>query len=390
MMRRTAFAALLAASVAGCSTLPGWMVLQGRAAITDHQHFDNASIARAAEPSPLPAEPLALRWPEGLDTAAAEADLAQRGTVALLVARRGQLVYERYFNGYQRDSVATSFSMAKSVLSLLLGQAIADGRIAGVDDPVTRYLPELLDNDPRFAQITLRHLLAMRSGIRFDESYGSPFSEAGRFYLADDLRRQVAALRIARAPGQAYAYASGDSQLLGMVIERASSQPLAKLVEQRLWQPIGAQYDASWSLDSTAGGVGRGFCCLNARAVDYLRLGLMVLNEGRWNGRQVVPAEWLRLSTAAQSGLPGADDAAQRNIESPGTPKAAFYAWQWRRPPQRGSNPLQPAEAFYAQGLLGQFLYIDPPTQTVVLRLGQRSGDRRWPGWIEALLQLNP
>lgn len=388
---RLAGLALLAAlGLSGCSSLPVWMVVQGRSQITDYRHFDNAPIRRAAEPSPLPAEPAALQWPGGQDEATSMADLAKRGSVALLVARRGQLVVERYFNGYDADSMATSFSMAKSVVSLLVGIAIDQGRIASIDEPVTTYLPELLANDPRFAHIRLRHLLSMRSGIRFDEGYDTPWTEAARFYLAPDMRREVAALRIQRAPDQAYSYQSGDTQLLAMAVERATGQALAPYAERMLWQPLGAQHDASWSLDSAAGGVARGFCCLNARAVDYLRLGLMVLGEGQYNGQRIVSADWLRQSTAAQAGLPGADDAAQRNIERPGQPQAAFYTWQWRRRPLLGLTPAQPSAMVYAQGLYGQILLIDPTTQTVALRLGRDTGGRHWPIWLDQLVRLNP
>lgn len=380
---------LAVGGLVGCTPIPLWMVLQGRSQITDHAHFDNAPIARAAQPSPLPALPASLRWPGGLDETAAMADVAARGSVALLVARRGQLVHERYFNGYAADSVMTSFSMAKSVVSVLLGVAIDEGRIASVDEPVTRYLPELRTNDPRFDRITLRHLLSMRSGIAFDEGYRTPFTEAATFYLGRDLKAEVARLRIEGEPDRAYAYKSGDTQLLAMALERAVGEPLARYAERKLWQPMGAQYDASWSLDSAAGGQARAFCCLNARAVDYLRFGQMVLNEGHWNGRRIVSAEWLRKSTAAQSGLPGSSDAASRNLERLGTPQTAFYAWQWRRRPVPGVTPPQPGAMVYAQGLHGQILLIDPASQTVVLRLGQRSGDRHWPSWMEALVRLN-
>lgn len=370
-MKRIALALLAAALLAGCETLPGWMVLQGRSAITDHRHFDNAPIAKAAVPSPLPAAPAELRWPGGVSAASMEADVAERGTVALLVARRGQLVHERYFNGYAADSIATSFSMAKSVVSVLLGVAIEEGRIAGVDEPITRYLPELAAKDPRFARITLRHLLRMRSGIRFDEGYGSPFTEAGRFYLTADLKAEVGKLRIEGEPDRAYAYKSGDTQLIAMAIERATGEPLARYAERKLWQPMGAAYDASWSLDSAAKGQARAFCCLNARAVDYLRFGLMVMNGGEVEGRRIVSAEWLRRSTEATAD----------NIENAGTPRQASYAWQWRR---------RPGGLLYAQGLYGQILVIDPGTQTVALRLGQRVGDRHWPTWLEELLRANP
>ena len=395
-MKRLALA-LIALAAAGaltaCDTLPLWMVRQQRAAITDHQHFDEHPLARAATPRPLPAAPAALVWPQGATAAEAERWAAEKGTVALLVLRRGELVHERYFGGTARDSVLTSFSMAKSVVSALVGIAIAEGRIQGVDDPVTTYLPELLKNDPRFARITLRHLLQMRSGIAFDEGYRSPFTEASRFYLARDLPAQVARLRIARAPGEAYSYQSGDTQLLSMVVQRAAGMPLAAYATTRLWQPMGAEFDASWSVDSSASGIAKGFCCLNARAVDYARFGQLFLDEGRVGARQVVPAEWVRQSTAAQAGLAGATEWDRRNVEVRRDAVGAYYAWQWRRAPLRAAaadTMAAPSANFYAQGLLGQYVYIAPATQTVVVRLGTERGGVDWPAWMGELARLNP
>lgn len=390
---RLPLALALAAALAGtgCSPIPGWMLAQGRSAITDYRHFDNAPVARAAQPSPLPAAPAALHWPRGLDDAGLDAFMAQQGTVALLMVRRGTLVAERYYNGYDRDSIATSFSMAKSVVSTLVGIAQAEGRLSA-EDPVTRWLPELDAADARFAHITLRDLLRMRSGIAFDEGYGSPFSDVARFYLTGDYRREIRGLRIAGAPNQAYAYSSGDTQLLAMALERAVGQPLARYLQDKLWQPMGAAYDASWSLDSAGSGIARGFCCLNARAVDFARLGEIMLHGGAWNGRQIVPADWVRESTAALAGLPGADAAAQRNLEWRGTPaRGAFYSHQWRRPARLGDGgEPQPGPDFYALGQHGQVLYVVPETQTVVLRLGQRNGDVHWPTWLGEWARLNP
>lgn len=381
----------LALATAGCSTLPGWMVVQGKSSIDDHRHFDNAPIARAAQPLPLPSEPAALRWPGGLDDAAAERLLADNGTVALLVVRRGTLVHERYFGGFGPDSVGTSFSAAKSVVSAMVGIAIGEGRIAGIDEPLTRFLPELLRNDPRFGRITLRHLLTMRSGIAFREDYRNPLGEAARFYLTPDLRREVAGLAIADPPDQAYRYSSGDTQLLAMAVERAAAMPFARYVQERLWQPMGAEADASWSLDSHAGGTVRGFCCLNARARDFARFGLLFLNAGRAGGAQVVPADWVRDSTAAQDGLPGATDEQRRNIERLTGGRTAFYAWQWRRLPAAApaGAPLQPGGSFFAQGLWGQYIVVVPEADTVVVRLGRHPGQVRWAAWLDALARAN-
>lgn len=400
-MRRALRAAVLAAAglaLAGCDTLPMWMVWQQQAAVTDHQHFDHQPLARAAVPRPLPeAAPLvALAWPGGQPRAEVERALAAHDTLALVVLRRGELVYEGYFNGFTRESVGTSFSAAKSMVSALVGIAIGEGRMRGVDEPVTTYLPELLQNDPRFARITLRHLLQMRSGIRFDEGYRSPFSEASKFYLARDIAAQVAGLRIEREPGQAYAYKSGDTQLLGLAVQRAVGEPLAAYAARRLWQPMGAEFDASWSVDSAERGLAKAFCCVNARARDFARFGQLFLDGGQVNGQAVVPAEWVRLSTAPQAGLAGEGDAAQRNIEVFNGRVLSFYAWQWRRVVQGGVQPLaassppQPGADFYAQGLLGQYIYVSPATQTVMVRLGRGRAGWNWPAWLGELARLNP
>jgi CubicO group peptidase (beta-lactamase class C family) len=143
-------------ALSACSTLPTWMVLQGgRSRISDYQHFDNAPIAAAERASELRLQPTELRWPNGASWAQVTDRLARDNTVALLVIRRGVLIHEQYFNGFTRDSMGTSFSIAKSVVATLLGIAIAEGRIDNVDAPITQYLPELLRNDPRFGLLML-------------------------------------------------------------------------------------------------------------------------------------------------------------------------------------------------------------------------------------------
>jgi CubicO group peptidase (beta-lactamase class C family) len=235
--------------------------------------------------------------------------------------------------------------------------------VASVDEPVTRWLPELLDADPRFRAVTLRHLLAMRSGIAFDEDYGSPWSDVWRFYLSRDLAARVRGLRVAGAPDQRFSYQSGDTQLLAMALERAVGEPLARYAQSRLWQPMGAEYDASWSLDSQAGGQAKAFCCLNARAVDLARFGQLFLDGGRAGDRQVVPADWVRASTAVRQG-PGDNDVQRRSLEKPFGERRAFYAWQWRRMPGPDGEP---GDDFWAQGLLGQFIYVSPASRMVIV-----------------------
>lgn len=390
--RRVLLPLALLASLPGCADMPGWMVLQRKSAITDYRHFASAPVLRAIVPSALPnAEGATLNLPP-VRGQSFDQLMEQNGTVALVVVQHGKIVLERYYAGYQRDSIVPSFSVAKSVVSALVGIAIDDGHIASLDDPVTRYLPELLRKDTRFARIQLRHLLAMRSGIRFTEGYTSPLDDAARFYLSQDLMARVGQMTIQSPPDQAYHYSSGDTQLLGLVVERATGKPLAHYLQHKIWQPMGAAFDASWSVDSAANGVAKGFCCLNARAVDFARFGQLFLEQGRAHGRQIVPAAWVRDSTAIRT-YPGDSAAARANLELPRSHAAAFYGWQWRRAPVPAPTSelgIAPGPNFYAHGHHGQFIYVAPAEDLVIVRLGAYNGKLWWPGLFAHIARLNP
>lgn len=361
-----------------------WAVVQGKSIVAGWHPFDSAPIARAADPRPLPSAPAPLRWPAATG-ATPDAWLAERGTVALLVVRDGALIHERYFGGFARETEGNGFSVAKSVVSVLVGIALHDGHITSLDEAVTRRLPELQHQDPRFGAITLRHLLAMRSGIAFDENYTSPWSDVARFYVSRDLAAQVRTLKVAAGPDRRFAYASGNTQLLAMALERAVGEPLARYAERKLWQPMGAGFDARWSVDSAAGGQVKAFCCLHARAIDLARFGQLMLDGGRVGARQVVPADWVRDSTAVLQ-RPGDDDASRRNVELASGERRAFYTWGWRRAVRPDGEP---ADDFWAQGLLGQFVYVAPRSRIVVVRLGRHTGEVSWPAWMGELARLN-
>lgn len=375
----------------GCADLPVWMVLQRKSAITDHQHFANAAVARAPVASALPV--LSGAQPRHPDFGGRNFDqfMEQNGTVAFVVVQRGQVILERYYQGYQRDSLATSFSVAKSVVSALVGIAIDEGKIGSVDDPITAYVPELARRDVRFSKITIAHLLAMRSGIRFDEGYLTPLDDAARFYLTADLMSKIGGLEIKRAPDEANYYSSGDTQLLGLIVQRATGVPLARYLQDKIWQPMGAAYDASWSLDSDSNGLAKAFCCLNARALDFARFGLVYLHGGRFNGRQIVPEQWVRASTEVRQ-YAAADLASRWNVEFLGQRWAAYYTWQWRRAVERDPQAelgIKPRSEFYAQGLHGQLIYIAPEQEMVIVRLGAQNGQVWWPGLLGAMARMN-
>ena len=379
-------------ALSGCADLPAWMIVQRQSAITDYRHFQNESIARAPGESPLPsADGEKVLLPD-IQGEPFDAAMERNGTVAIVILKHGKVLQERYYNGYKRDSIVTSFSVAKSVVSALVGIAISDGHIASIDDPITRYLPELARTDQRFTRITIRNLLEMRSGILFDEGYRSPWADASALYLTPNLLAKLKGLKIESAPDQRYHYSSGDTQLLGTIVQRATGTPLPRYLQQKIWQPMGAAYDASWSMDSLESGQPKAFCCLNARALDFARLGQVFLNNGQFNGHQIVPADWVRQSTQVREHA-GGTPASRWNVEAPNTRSAAYYAWQWRRAPvvdTASELGVKPGPDFYAEGLHGQFIYVAPVEDMVIVRIGLRYGNAWWPGVMGRIARLNP
>jgi CubicO group peptidase (beta-lactamase class C family) len=291
--------------------------------------------------------------------------LASSGTTAFLILRGDTLVYERYFNGYDHDSTQTSMSMAKSVLSALIGIAIGEGRIGSVDDPVTRYVPELLRRDPRFGRVTLQDLLTMRSGLRYKET-GSPWGDDTATYYAPDLR--TLALRrteIVQEPGRTFLYNNYNPLLLGLVLERATGMPVAGYLERKLWRPLGMEADGSWSLDSRRDGFEKMESGLNGRAVDFAKFGVLYANGGSWHGRQLVPRAWVQDLSAVPT----------RVSEAP-APAYQYFWWvqNSRRPP-----------AFFALGKYAQLIYVVPATRLVLVRFGRAAGYDRWPELLSDL-----
>lgn len=285
-------------------------------------------------------------------------------TVAFLVIQRDTVVYERYFKGYGPGRMHTSFSMAKSVMSMLVGCAIADGLITDVHQPVTDLIPELKQHG--FTGVTVEHLLQMTSGLKFNESYSNPFGNAAKFYYGRRMYRYMAKMQLEHAPGEQFNYQSGSSQLLGWVVERALRQhkdprTVTAYANDRLWAPLGMEYDGSWSIDRKKGGIEKTFCCLNARARDYAKLGSLYLHHGNWQGEQLVPSQWVEQSTRVDTA----------------NGSAWYYQYQWWLPSRNGD--------FMAHGILGQYIYVNPAKELVVVRLGTKEGGVDWGSLLHNL-----
>jgi len=292
-----------------------------------------------------------------------EAYLAKNKTVAFLIIHNDTIKYENYFNKYERESIVASFSMAKSFTSFLIGCAIEDGLIQSVDDPVTRYLPEMKKNG--FDEVTIENLLQMTSGLKFNESYVNPFGHAATFYYGRKLEKSSLKLKLKNKPNETTDYVSGNTQLLGLVLDRVlEDQTISQYLEEKLWRKVGMEYDATWSIDKKKNGIEKTFCCLNARAIDFAKFGRLYLNKGNWQGQQLISESWVEHSTKLDS--------------SNGSYHG--YQYQWWLPNKDGD--------FIAEGILGQFIFVSPSENLIIVRLGKKYGDVNREGTFEKIKEI--
>lgn len=233
--------------------------------------------------------------PEGEPQSDLEDLLQSNDTIAFLVIKDDLLVYERYYQGHTQSSLSQSFSMAKSFTSALIGMAIDDGLIASVDQPVTDFIPEL--TGAGFGEVTVRHLLTMMSGSDYVEN-DNPFGIHVILNYTPNLEREILGFGMERPPGEHWRYKSGDNALLALILDRAlGEKTITDYTQEKLWTPLGMQYDGMWSLAHEGDGLEKTWCCLAATARDFAKLGRLYLNDGNWDGRQLLSEEWIRQST---------------------------------------------------------------------------------------------
>ena len=296
--------------------------------------------------------------------------LEASGTTAFLVVHDDKLLYERYFNGYDQRSVNTSFSMAKSFASALMGLAIDEGYIKSVDEPITNYLPELLKKDKRFKSITIRHLLTMSSGIKYEEGATLPWSEAAddtKTYYSTDLRELALNCQIEGTPGQYFEYNNYNPLLVGMILEQATGTHVSHYLQEKLWKPMGMEADGSWSLDSKEDGFEKMESGVNARARDFARFGMLFAKEGNWRGKQLISRVWVEESTRPDTSADPSRD----------------YQYFWWVNTPNGKNH------FSAQGNYGQYIYVAPEKDLVIVRLGKEEGEQGYGYWTELFDDLS-
>lgn len=269
--------------------------------------------------------------------------LTKRKTLGFTIIRNDSILYEDYFRGYDKSSIVSTFSIAKSFVGLLVGIAIDKGLLK-LTDPITNYMPELDAN--KLGTVTIEHLLRHTSGIKF--------KEAGHFYYG----RNVLALyskrtKLRTKPGTNFYYDNGNTQTLGIILERVFKKPLTKIMEEEIWKPIGAESPITWSIDSRSKGIAKAFCCLNGRLMDFARFGRIYMNNGNIGGKQIVSKNWLIQSSTPDRNLGG----------------IITYKYQLWLGPKNYAY-------VYAAGLYGQYVVVYPPKNLIIVQFIERNAHK--------------
>lgn len=329
------------------------------AGIDDYKIFSNDTVAiGTAQPWSQSSDYNKITPPPSL-----AATLDNLKTVALVVIKNDSLLFEKYWDDYSDSSLSNSFSVAKSITSLLVGAAIKEGQIKSVNELVGTYLPEFKEG--LAGKLTIRHLLTMSSGSNWDEAYANPLSITTESYYGGNLYKTATKVKIVREPGTYQSYRSGDTELLGLIVEKATGKSLSNYAAEKLWQPLGAEHAALWSTDKEDG-VEKAFCCFNTNARDFARIGKLMLDSGRWKGNQIIDSAYYTQSITPNL-IPNED----------GVP-CNYYGYQW------WIRPNYPG-VFYARGILGQYIIIIPSKKIVIVRLGHKRSSTRVNGAPEEI-----
>ena len=318
--------------------------------IDDLKYFDYETIKANDEKFP---------WNESenlVDTFSDEFEQINKefGTVAYIVIHKDTIIAEKYYKGYSSNSSSNSFSMAKTLVSMMMGKALELGYINSLDDKVVDYIPELKGE---FASdVRIIDLATMTSGLDWDEGTSDPFSPVAKQYFVSDVEELMLNQPIIEKPGEKNHYSSGNTQLLSILIERASGIKTDKFFGDEIWSKINPDNDAYWQVDSKKRGNIKSFCCFHSNARDFSRLGKLYLNYGNWNGNQIIDSAFVKSSMK-----PFLDDF------------DAYGIGLWLKKHKELNVSLM-------SGHQGQYVIMIPEKELIITRLGQRDIDLGGPG----------
>ena len=308
--------------------------------ISDYEYFDNREIANS-NPEPWP---IHKNFNQFIETEELKVLNEQRETKSFLVIKNDSIVFEKYYDGYDENSLSNSFSVAKSIVVSLMGKAIMEGKIKGLDQPVSDYFDEYKEG--LASELTVGDLASMSSGMKWNEKYYSVINITSESYFTDDLRSVILRQKIINKPGQSFRYSSGDTQLLAMVIEKATGTTLSDYLSEKFWKPMGAENNALWQLDSDNYGMEKAYCCIASTARDFARFGKLYINNGKWGNEIILDSSFVELAT------------------KPVFDSSPYYGYGW------WLYNFEGKKVFTMNGHRGQFVISFPEENIIIVRQG--------------------
>ena len=322
--------------------------------ISDYEYFDNREI-KSANPQPWALH----KQYNTIDESDKLKELNdERKTKSFLVIKNDSILFEKYYDGHKQTDISNSFSVAKSIVTSMMGKAIMEGKIKSLDQPVSDFFEEYKNG--LASELTVGDLASMSSGMKWNEKYYSVINITSESYFTDDLRSVIFGQEIENKPGKGFRYSSGDTQLLAMIIEKATGTSLSNYLSQKFWDPMGAENLALWQIDSEESGMEKAYCCIAATARDFARFGKLYIDKGKWGDTEILDSSFVELSLN-----PVFDD-------------SPFYGYGW------WLYEFEGKKVFTMNGHRGQFVISFPDENIIIVRQGdfnnkgrvsERSGD---------------
>tara|TARA_B110000495_G_scaffold56767_1_gene48029 strand:+ start:47 stop:1189 length:1143 start_codon:yes stop_codon:yes gene_type:complete len=315
-----------------------------KADITDYKFFNNIDVPKSENPQPWPIHKL---FNNIQPTEKLKSINEELGTVAFLIIKNDSIWYEKYNDNYGPKSYSNSFSMAKSIVSAVMGRAINEGYFSGLDDKVGNYISEYKKGIA--SNLTIGDLSSMSSGMLWDESYSDIFGVTARSYVSSELNTLIKSRPIIESPGKEFKYLSGNTQLLAMTIEKATNREISDLVYHWFWNPMGAENNALWQIDSKKNNTTKAYCCFNSNARDFARFGKLYKDSGNWKGHKILDSSFVTQSIKPRFSK---------------SPEYGYGFWLG----EFNNNSF-----FAMRGILGQYVIVFPEKNIILVRLGKKN-----------------
>ncbi|AVR44896.1 serine hydrolase [Christiangramia fulva] len=306
--------------------------------IDDYTYFDNHVIANA---DTIQEWPTAKGYNQIEATKTLDSLNAELETVAFLIIKNDSIWFEKYFDDYGKFSRTNSFSMAKSITVALMFKAIQEGYLRNINQPVADFYPQF---DER---LTIGDLASMSSGLNWNESYFNPFGSTARAYFSKNIEKGILNLEVVKEPGEDFEYLSGNTELLGMIIRKATGKSLSQYLSESFWKPMGMNDEGLWQIDSRENGMEKAYCCIASNARNFAKFGRLFKHYGEWNGKHLLDSSFV--ATAIH---PRFED----------TPYYGYGFWL---------SDYKNKDIFYMRGVLGQYVIVIPEDDLIIVRLGK-------------------